>query len=225
MKKILMIVDNENLIPPQCVFGLYEAGFEVGFEPLKEHTFDLIESQQPHLIVIDLAVSKNKGIEIFRAIRTGSFVAKTPIVVLADKSHLAFLKELQTLGVNDILLKPLGKSLVTRIFSIVFDPDFDELRSALSQMHVLDQSLFKEGGFEKVDKTQCTLFPFSLNGIPLVMRIDKPFSPRRLLQSGDMELLKNIEIYAKYQNWKKIWPKIEIEKSNVQSLPPLGKAS
>src|ERR1700733_8392124 len=113
MKKIL-IVDDEVDIASSIQYVLTQEGFSTLLAHDGNKAMQLVESDKPDLIVLDLMMPGIDGYEVCRRVR--SFDRKTPILMLtARTSEIDTVVGLE-LGANDYISKPVRlRELVARV--------------------------------------------------------------------------------------------------------------
>ncbi|CAG22200.1 putative transcriptional regulatory protein KdpE [Photobacterium profundum SS9] len=115
----VLIVDDEPQIHKFIRISLVAEGFEYLGATSIQSALDLIEREQPHLIVLDLGLPDGDGIELLTTVRTKS---KTPILILTARDEEDEKIHLLEAGANDYLSKPFGiRELIVRIKVLVRD--------------------------------------------------------------------------------------------------------
>lgn len=113
MKRIL-IVDDEEDIANSIQYVLRQEGFQTSIAHDGSKAMELITSEKPDLIILDLMMPGLDGYEVCRRMR--NFDAKTPILMLtARTSEIDTVVGLE-LGANDYITKPVRlRELVARV--------------------------------------------------------------------------------------------------------------
>jgi two-component system KDP operon response regulator KdpE len=109
----ILIVDNQPNSHRILRQQLDDAGFDVVQVDSGLQAIDLILTQKPDLVLLELALADIDGKEVIRTVRESSMV---PIVVLSARSREAEKIEALDLGANDYVCKPFGMGeLLARI--------------------------------------------------------------------------------------------------------------
>ena len=106
-KKKILIVDDEPQLAGFVKTMLETRNYEVisaadGVEGLQK-----AESEQPHLILLDLKMPKINGMEVLQSIRGCEDFADVPVVMLSSSDSEPDAEEAYGLHVNSYLVKPL----------------------------------------------------------------------------------------------------------------------
>lgn len=112
MKKVL-VVDDEKPISDIIKFNLAKEGFDVVVAYDGEEALEMVESENPDLIVLDLMLPKIDGLEVAKRVRANH---TTPIIMVTAKdSELDKVLGLE-LGADDYVTKPFSnRELVARV--------------------------------------------------------------------------------------------------------------
>ena len=117
MKKVILVVDDEQEIVASVSDYLREAGYRPVPAFDGERALSAFEAQEPELVILDLGLPDISGIDVAREIRRRSQV---PIVMLTARSQeidriLGF-----ELGADDYVTKPLSpRELVLRVQALL----------------------------------------------------------------------------------------------------------
>ncbi|HEC22095.1 MAG TPA: response regulator [Chloroflexi bacterium] len=120
MPKRILVVDDE--VGALTLIGIMlERG---GFEALKAQdayaALELLKSETPDLIILDVMMPGMDGIELCRHIRAAPATAKTPVLILSARGDAQAIHQGMEAGANDYLLKPiLNHDLITKIRSML----------------------------------------------------------------------------------------------------------
>ncbi len=113
MKPGILIVDNQPNSHRILRQLLGEAGFDVVQVDSGLQAIDLILTQQPDLVLLELALADIDGKEVIRTVRESS---AAPIIVISARSREAEKIEALDAGANDYVCKPFGMGeLLARI--------------------------------------------------------------------------------------------------------------
>ena len=104
MKKILLVED-EKILGEMYKDKLEALGHEVVLVFSSEDALDYIEKETPDLILLDIILPKESGIEFLRETRGIERISKVPVVVFSNYDDPATKKEALKLGVKAYLIK------------------------------------------------------------------------------------------------------------------------
>ena len=114
MKRIL-IVDDERQITRMLRASLQSSGYVVVVADNGAEAFARFQTEQPDLIITDLAMPEMNGLELTRAVRR---LAQTPIIVLSVRDKDAMKVAALDDGADDYLTKPFSMpELLARVRS------------------------------------------------------------------------------------------------------------
>ena len=154
MPLVYIVEDDRNIREIQH-YALKNSGFDVqGFECGKE-LYQALEKKIPNLILLDIMLPEEDGLEILARLRNQSATARIPIIMVTAKStELDKVKGLDS-GADDYMTKPFGiMELISRV------------KALLRRIQSLEEaSLFTSGCIEvdtekrtvTVDKEPCEL--------------------------------------------------------------------
>ncbi len=110
----LLVVDDEPPIRRLLRTSLGAEGFEVIEADNAEKALTAIETRKPEIVILDLGLPDQDGLDVIRSIRTSG--SKLPIVVLSSRGDERGKVEALELGADDYVTKPFGiAELVARI--------------------------------------------------------------------------------------------------------------
>ena len=110
----LLVVDDEPPIRRLLRTSLGAEGFEVFEADTAEKAFATIEASKPEIVILDLGLPDQDGLDVIRRIRRSG--SKLPIVVLSSRGDERGKVEALELGADDYVTKPFGiAELVARI--------------------------------------------------------------------------------------------------------------
>lgn len=109
----ILIVDDD----PQMLRNIREALHKAGYAPIvtadPQDLFRLIEESGPHLVLLDMVLPGNDGIELMREIR---MVTDVPVIFLSVYGQEDLIARAFDMGAEDYILKPFSTTeLVARI--------------------------------------------------------------------------------------------------------------
>ncbi len=114
--RILLVDDDPSVIKFVSV-NLKARGYDVLIARDGQAALDMLASETPDLIILDLMMPKVDGAQVVAAVRRSSH---TPIIVLSALSDEAKKVELLDSGVDDYLTKPFGlQELLARVRAVL----------------------------------------------------------------------------------------------------------
>lgn len=114
MNKILIIDDDPYL---QKLLGthLITAGYEVLYASDGENAMEILKSQQPDLMTLDMMMPVLDGIGFLKWLRQEA-ASEIPVMVLTGMSSMEESEQLYKIGANDVATKPISpEDLIARI--------------------------------------------------------------------------------------------------------------
>lgn len=115
MTKILLIED-ELLIQELVTFNLEREGYAVKIAGDGKKGLEMVSSEMPDLILLDLMLPELDGNEVCKAIRADKDIANIPIIMLSAREEVADKVIGLELGADDYVTKPFSpRELVARV--------------------------------------------------------------------------------------------------------------
>ena len=111
--KRILIVDDEASIRGLLTEYLTELGFETAFACNGLDALERVRNFDPHLLIMDLVMPEQEGIETIRALRTTRKDLK--IIAISGAFAGQFLRTAELLGANAVLPKPLDLEELARL--------------------------------------------------------------------------------------------------------------
>lgn len=162
--RILIIDDEEDLIE-LVRYNLEREGFQVKGATDGESGLDLASKETPDLVIVDLMLPGIDGLEVCRALRSGSRTASIPVIMLTAKSAEADRIVGLELGADDYVTKPFSpRELAARVKAVL----------RRTQVVSAEENLIRHGGL-MIDLTRRRV---TFEGTP----IDLTATEFRLLQ-------------------------------------------
>jgi DNA-binding response OmpR family regulator len=113
----ILVVDDDPTVSEVVSIYLERAGYEVMVASDGEEALELLESQPPHLVVLDLILPGVGGLEITRWLRARG---DTPIIMLTARGAEADRILCLELGADDYIVKPFSpQELVSRVKALL----------------------------------------------------------------------------------------------------------
>jgi two-component system alkaline phosphatase synthesis response regulator PhoP len=119
-KEKILVIDDEEDILELVGFNLSREGFRVISASTAEKALDLVKSEIPDLIVLDLMLPGIDGLEFARRLKSVDDFKRIPIVMLTAKGEEADIVAGLELGADDYVTKPFSPSvLMARIRAVL----------------------------------------------------------------------------------------------------------
>jgi len=117
---MIYIVEDDEEIRGIVTYALNSGGFEAkGFESGEEF-FGAVESALPELILLDIMLPGEDGLEILRRIREGARTKKLPVIMLTAKNSEYDKVRGLDMGADDYIAKPFGvMELISRVNAVL----------------------------------------------------------------------------------------------------------
>jgi two-component system KDP operon response regulator KdpE len=114
-KKLVLLVEDEQRILRFMNIALRATGYRVLAVTTAEQALDLVLSEKPDILLLDIYLPGMNGLEALRKLRTFS---QTPVIVISARDSLG--PEAMELGANEFIAKPFKpEQLVQRIKDIL----------------------------------------------------------------------------------------------------------
>lgn len=112
----ILIIEDEEHIVELIKFNLENNGYKVSFATDGQKGLELIESEQPDLVLLDLMLPKVDGIDICNRIKNNKNLKEIPIIMLTAKSGETDKIIGLEIGADDYITKPFSvRELLARI--------------------------------------------------------------------------------------------------------------
>ena len=111
MHKVL-IADDENNIRHILDFSLHSEGFDVVAATNGEDAFTLAVSEKPDLIILDVMMPGQGGIETCRQLKADERVADIPVILLTARASRQNREEGKAAGADEYITKPFSPQKV-----------------------------------------------------------------------------------------------------------------
>lgn len=117
---MIYCVEDDRGIRELVVYTLQNTGFSaMGFESGKEF-FNTVQTQKPELILLDIMLPGDSGIEILKKLRVDATTKKIPVIMLTAKSTEYDKVVGLDNGADDYITKPFGMmELISRIKAVL----------------------------------------------------------------------------------------------------------
>ncbi len=118
MREKLLIVDDERMILELTSMVLRSKGFDVSVVDNASDSYELIEREQPALVLLDYMMPKVNGLDALKEIRER--FPETYVIMFTGKGSEEVAVELMKAGASDYILKPFSNAkLVERIENVL----------------------------------------------------------------------------------------------------------
>ena len=130
---MIWCVDDDNTIRDIEVYTLTQTGFEAKGFADGISMLEALKTEKPELIVLDIMLPGNDGVEILKEIRSNPETRKIPVIMATAKgTEMDRIQGLDT-GADDYLVKPFGvMEMVSRIKAVLRRCEPDEKEEVLS---------------------------------------------------------------------------------------------
>ena len=120
----ILVAEDEPVTSRFLVSLLQGKGYEVVLASDGERAFELALSEDPDLIVSDLAMPYKDGFGVLRAVRTDPRLERVPVILLSMKDREEDIVGGLEMGADDYLVKPFNaRELLSRIRKQLDRPD------------------------------------------------------------------------------------------------------
>ena len=113
-KKILLVDDEPDVLQP-VAFRLTKSGYDIVTATNGEKAIEMIKTEKPDLVLLDLRLPGINGIEVCRMIRSDAALKNTPIILFTASAN-NIVEDCARCGANDYIIKPFdSKDLMEKI--------------------------------------------------------------------------------------------------------------
>lgn len=103
--RVLMIVEDDPAIAEMYTYALHRAGYDVLIAGSTGAALKLLQEEAPDLVLMDIGLPGESGLEMLRRLRSSASTAELPVVMLTNYGDPAFIRESAELGAIDYLIK------------------------------------------------------------------------------------------------------------------------
>jgi len=150
----ILLVEDERKLARAIGRQLTRANYEVDIVHDGQTAINNIQTEEYHIIVLDLNIPNKTGIEVLNEIRSKSYL--TPVLIISARDTVKDRVNGLEIGADDYLTKPFDSSeLLARIQAILRRSG--TLRTAILKAHDLTMDMVKRTvmrGDKKIDLTQ-----------------------------------------------------------------------
>lgn len=146
MKKRVLVIDDEEHILELLKINLEFSGYDVYTLDTGKNAVDKVKEILPDLILLDLMLPEESGVEICRKIRSDKTLNKIRILILSAKSDELDKVLCLEMGADDYVTKPFSlRELMVRIKAIFrrTDPEFINYVSTNEENKIENEKILK----------------------------------------------------------------------------------
>jgi two-component system alkaline phosphatase synthesis response regulator PhoP len=119
-KEKILVVDDEEDILELLKYNLSREGYQVSCTTSGEKTLNLVKTETPDLILLDLMLPGMDGLEVARRLKDNPNTKNVPIVMLTAKGEEADIVTGLELGADDYITKPFSpRILLARVRAVL----------------------------------------------------------------------------------------------------------
>src|SRR3989338_4338560 len=104
-KPTILIIEDDAVLLAALTEKLQFSGYRVSAAGDGAIGLDLIRTEKPDLILLDILLPKKNGFEILADIKDDGEISKIPVIVISNSGQPVEIKKLLELGVKDYLVK------------------------------------------------------------------------------------------------------------------------
>lgn len=117
---MILCVEDDSGIRDLMIYTLNSAGFEAKGLSCGEELFDALKTEKPQLIMLDIMLPGEDGIEILKQLRNNTATADIPVIMATAKGTEYDKVIGLDLGADDYLAKPFGMmEMVSRVRAVL----------------------------------------------------------------------------------------------------------
>ena len=105
MQKKLLVVEDDLVLQKTLQDFLSEEGFEVVCASDGEAGLEMVSSQKPDLVLLDIVLPKKDGYEVLSAVKANEETKDIPIILLTNLGSMADVEKAIELGATTYLVK------------------------------------------------------------------------------------------------------------------------
>jgi two-component system, OmpR family, alkaline phosphatase synthesis response regulator PhoP len=122
MARRILIADDEENIVISLEFLMKREGFEVLIAKDGEEAVEMIRSERPDLVLLDVMMPKKSGFEVCQEVKSDPSLKSVRILMLTAKGRETEVAKGLALGADSYVTKPFStKELVERVRSMLAD--------------------------------------------------------------------------------------------------------
>jgi CheY-like chemotaxis protein len=103
--KQILLAEDDRFLRRACEMSLRQLGYTVLLAKDGEEALAIIQTQRPHLVLLDLLMPKLTGLEVLRTLKSSEATRSIPVLVLTNSSRSLDLEEIRALGADGYHIK------------------------------------------------------------------------------------------------------------------------
>lgn len=207
-QETILIVEDERAVARGLEYGLRAEGFAVLWAESGRRALELVQSQQLHLILLDIRLPDMTGFDVCRQLRSAGH--RQPILMLTARDEEIDKVLGLELGADDYVVKPYSlRELLSRVRAL--------LRRAYGELAATIPTTLLRFGPVEIDLQRLLVFrtgrPVELTPLEfrllrhLVTHPDRPFSRSQLIEAvwgydSDVERERTVDVHMRHLRQK-----------------------
>lgn len=119
-KQKILAVDDEQNILELIRYNLHEDGYEVVTATTGEEALDILDEQRPDLIMLDIMLPGQDGLQVCKKIKNNKETSNIPIIMLTARGEEIDKVLGLEMGADDYVVKPFGvRELLARVKALL----------------------------------------------------------------------------------------------------------
>jgi CheY-like chemotaxis protein len=103
--KQILLAEDDRFLRRACEMSLRQLGYTVLLAKDGEEALAIIQTQRPHLVLLDLLMPRLTGLEVLRTLKSSEATRSIPVLVLTNSSRSLDLEEIRALGADGYQIK------------------------------------------------------------------------------------------------------------------------
>jgi DNA-binding response OmpR family regulator len=108
----ILVVDDEQKLLDLIAFRLQHLGYKVLTGKSGEEALEILKTQHPDLIILDIAMPGMDGLSVCARLRGSQEFASIPILMLTARSGVDDVNRAITMGADDYIVKPYDPAIL-----------------------------------------------------------------------------------------------------------------
>lgn len=104
-RKTVLLADPDEFFAVAYKDGMEQAGFEVIVASDGHQTLEILKSEKPDAVLLELILPKVNGFEVLQSMQKSKALKKIPVIVLTSLTQASDEAEARELGAVDFLVK------------------------------------------------------------------------------------------------------------------------
>ena len=159
---MILCVEDDNGIRDLMIYTLNSAGLDAKGLTCGDELFDMLKAEKPQLIILDIMLPGEDGIEILKRLRSSTATADIPIIMATAKGTEYDKVIGLDLGADDYLAKPFGMmEMVSRVRAVLRRTEPKDTAKILQvgklTVNTIEHTVFADG-----ERAQLTLKEYEL---------------------------------------------------------------